>query len=45
MGLKGDGDSMWKEQDSTGNSGGDSGGEGKKAEGESQVPKAVLETL
>lgn len=30
---------MWKEQDSTGNSGGDSGGEEKKAEGESQVPK------
>lgn len=30
---------MWKEQDSTGNNGGDYGGEGKKAEGESQVPK------
>lgn len=36
--MKGAGDSMWKEQDSTGNSGGDSGEEERKQK-ESQVPK------
>lgn len=46
MGLEGSA-SVRKEQDATGNSGGDvgSGEEREKAEGGNQVPKAVLGTL
>lgn len=45
MGLKGAGDSMWKEQDSTGNSGGDSGEEERKQKERAKSQKSVLETL